>query len=108
MTNIKSLVCAFLLAGAIQAKDHNSHNCCTKATSNLPWEPNAYYTQIACSKYPGKATYDSSSQTCNENYNGAISGSDFYNKCREAGQASAGNNPGFNINNYGAGYRNTC
>ncbi|KAG7419311.1 hypothetical protein Forpe1208_v002078 [Fusarium oxysporum f. sp. rapae] len=106
MSAIKSILLSSLLIGAVQAKDHSSHNCCIN-WSKVPgsnyngWGVNWGLTHIACDRYPGAATWNG--QTCNENYNGAIGGSDFMSKCQDAGQAN-----GYTRDQIGAGYHGTC
>ncbi|KAF5604148.1 uncharacterized protein FSUBG_6921 [Fusarium subglutinans] len=103
MSAIKSIIFSSLLLGAVQA----THNCCIN-WAKVPgsgyngWGVNWGLTHIACNNYPSSAAkWDG--QTCDEQYNGAISGSTFMSQCQDAGVAN-----GYTRDQIGAGYRGTC
>ncbi|KAF5674425.1 hypothetical protein FDENT_10023 [Fusarium denticulatum] len=107
MSAIKSIIVSSLLLGAVQAKDHSTHNCCIN-WAKVPgsgyngWGVNWGLTHIACNNYPSSAAkWDG--QTCDEQYNGAISVSTFMSQCQDAGVAN-----GYTRDQIGAGYRGTC
>ncbi|KAF4332670.1 hypothetical protein FBEOM_13530 [Fusarium beomiforme] len=68
------------------------------------WTSAGSLTADVCAKYySGKGTFNKQTSTCDENYDGAIKGGDFYSNCISwAGQEGVASNL------VGAGYEGHC